>query len=301
MVRLLKSIPLAMCVAIAACSKSGSANYDYAKIRKLALQSAAVADPVIGQNEYIILPAEALGESHKLIIYPEGISSYKTAIFQLSSTDMPGLAKNMHAMRHGAGNYSGDKYVGVWMDGGLTKLYPVSSETILPISKPEISREFVPELAIMALTSTKPVQGLQISDPARKAHADMLHYMSTQPDGEKLSKELDDLERIFRTTPLIRMDERRSDMGLGEQLLLMIWDDGYSDTSLENIDANFSQIIMASNFGDAPQLVSLPDTHQIRLHPGQTSGADSRVRQTQIALHGVIIPARTSAVLVRSE
>lgn len=297
-----KFIALAAIVLLSACSGSkGSASYDYAKIRKMAQQSEASSQFIAAHDEFVLIPKEALGDSHRLIIYPDGVSSYKAAIFQLSPAEYPGTELTLQAMRHGASGYEGEKYVGVWIDGNIAKLYPVSEDAVLTVSKPAISRDFLPELAIMTLTKDKPVKGLQISKPAKQAHAQLDQYLAVQSNKNDLITELEDLKKIFAQTPLMSMHERRSDIGLGEQLLLMVWDDGYANPALTSVDNQFSQILMASNFSNQPQLISVPNTKEIRLHPGQTSGTDSRVRQTQIALEGVIIPAKTSAILVRSD
>ncbi len=293
-----------MALTIVSCSGSSAPGFDYAKIRKLALQSTETVQPLSGYKEYILIPTELTGDTHKLIIYPEGItSSIKTAVFQLSTAEMPGLEGGMQALRHGAGDFIGDKYVGVWSEGKLDNLYPINVDAPLPELELTISRDEVPELAIMTLTADKPVQGLKISDSARATNARLQTYLASDRDGENepLSQELIDLETIFTTTPLLKMSERRVDYGLDRQVLLMVWDDGYDLENLSNIDQDFSQILVATNFGSDAKLVTIPNTHEIRLHPGQTSGSDGRVRQTQITHRGVVVPAHTSAVLVRVE
>jgi len=299
----LRLISAAIAIILIGCSGSSAPGFDYAEIRKKALQSAETVQPLSGHKEYILIPDELTGDSHRLIIYPEGVSnSIKTAVFQLSAADFPGLEGNMQALRHGAGDFIGDKYVGVWSEGKLAGLYPVDLGTPLPELELRISRDIVPELAIMTLTADKPVRGLSISDPAKATYARLQTYLASEDAGvEPLSQELIDLETIFATTPLLNMSERRADYGLDRQVLLMVWDDGYEIKDLSNIDKDFSQILVATNFGEDAKLVTIPKTHELRLHPGQTSGTDGRVRQTQITHRGVIVPANTSAVLVRIE
>lgn len=296
-------ISAALAMMFIGCSGPSAPGFDYAKIRKLALESAETVEPLSGHQEYILIPAELTGDNHKLIIYPEGVSSsIKTAVFQLSNADLPGLESGMEALRHGAGDFIGDKYVGVWTEGRLSNLYPVNIGVEVPELKLSISRDIVPELAIMTMTADKPVRGLQVSDPA-KATYDRLQTYLTAPsdDAEPLSQELIDLETIFETTPLLKMSDRRADYGLDRQVLLMVWDDGHEIKGLSNVDKDFSQILVATNFGPDSKLVTIPKTNELRLHPGQTQGADGRVRQTQITHRGVIVPAHTAAVLVRLE
>ena len=298
--RFTKPILGLMALLFASCSGGGQSGYDYSKIRKMADASLIHQGVVIGYDQLVLLPKDQTGETHRLIIYPEGVGNYKTAIFQLSPTEITGLDDGVRAFRHGAGNFLGQQFVGIWNKGNLEQVFPVVTETVLPISKPEITRDSVPELALMTITRDKPFEGLIYSDKAKEIY----NRLSAFPDSDKhdpISKELADLEQIFLSTPLMRRDERRTDTGLGEQLLLMTWDDGYVESSFENIDLVASQILMATNFSEYPQMVKLPDTHKIRLHPGQTGGSDSQVRRTQIVLDGVIIPPKTSAVLVRAE
>ncbi len=293
-----------LALALLGCSASSAPGFDYAKIRKLALESTETVQPLSGHEEYVLIPSELAGDIHKLIVYPEGVSSsIKTAIFQLSHADIPGLEDNVVALRHGAGDFVGDKYVGVWSEGELAGLHPVNLNQPLPELAFSIARDEVPELAVMTVTAEKPVQGLKISDPAKATYARLKSHLATQneADVEPLSQELIDLQTIFETTPLLKLSERRADYGLDRQVLLMVWDDGYDTESLKNVDPDFSQVLVATNFGSDAKLVTLPKTHEIRLHPGQTSGADGRVRQTQITHRGVVVPAHTSAVLVRVE
>jgi len=292
-------------LALAGCSGSGSGGYDYGKMRSLALANAQSADILPGYEKYVLIPEDIAGDVHRLIIYPDGVaSSYNTAVFQLSDEDIKGVAGDMLALRHGAGDYIGDKFVGVWRDGRLINLYPVEMQDKFPISVPEVGREAVPELALLAMTKDHPMPDFDVPKDTRDLQDSLSAYQDIVPEEETenaVPAALDELTRIYETTPLMSAHERRSSFKPGKNLMVLVWDDGYANPEFKNLDKDYSQILVASNLGPTSELIPLPNTNELRLHPKQTNGADPVVRQTQITLAGVIVPPNTSAVLVRAE
>ena len=84
-------------------------------------------------------------------------------------------------------------------------------------------------------------------------------------------------------------------------LIIMSIDDGFHDSSLEDLDTNFSEIIVA--FNHAPEAIdfTLGNTENLQIHPAieNTSGATT---QSEVISKGIIkIPGFTTLVFVRSQ
>ena len=84
-------------------------------------------------------------------------------------------------------------------------------------------------------------------------------------------------------------------------LIIMSIDDGFHDSSLSDLDPNFSEIIVAFNHAPEAMDFKLENTENLQIHPAieNTSGATT---QSEVISKGIIkIPGFTTLVFVRSQ
>ncbi len=113
--------------------------------------------------------------------------------------------------------------------------------------------------------------------------------------------------QIRQSSPLFsvaRTEDNQARLSLqneGRDISVMVFDDGFSDTSLADLDPGISQIVIVSNKSAERQFFEIEKAGRLRLHAAQITGSDPIVKHSQIRQDGVLVPAYTTAVFVRPE
>jgi len=279
-------------IVVAGCSKGGgSLSLNADPVRASALQS---EQRFVNYENLIIVPTEVLGDQERLFVFPDGINGNSApSVHQVSWIDLPGLSPDNTALQFSTAS-KGEKVLALYESGSLKSAALLDKTSSVPVSKPEIPAELLPQIVISHyFGDTAPVAIPKIrfaSDLLTRVEVFEANY-PLDVQAQPVSQDFDLFRQIKTGTNWLE----NSEVEVIDQI---------DDTSLvailkDKTDDNSDQLYFAANMADETEFFKFGNSVMLRLHPVLSRGSYATARKSQIAFDGVAVPPHSVVIFVR--
>lgn len=275
---------LAFCLAFGACSGNADETLNAQTVSGLLARQGDATPSYTNYQNLVIMPLAQTGDTQRLFVFHE--DNREPSIFQLSRTDLPGIAPDTAAFRFSAKS-NGRRVVAIYNDGSLTQAGYLQPTDKIPVSRPEIDANKIPDLAIALWLGQATPDTTEILSRIRLFEASYPEAIQSNP----ISLELEQFRTIKQSEPLLMTQPRI--IQTEANYVIADWD------LTQEQDAAFDAIILLANKDEKPLSFPITQTSRLRLHPLMSSGDYKPAKQSQITLNSVRLPPNSVALFVR--